>query len=59
MTARVKDLLVKAGASILFWALCKNRKMLFAVAKKIVASLTLKELLSISFDIKDAIKHVK
>jgi len=59
MTAKVKDLLVQAGAAFLFWALCKNRKLMLAVAKKMIAKLTVRELLKMSFDIKDAIKHVE
>jgi len=59
MTARVKDLLMGAGVNIILWALCKNRKLMLAVAKKMVAKLTIKELVRMSLDIKAAVKNVK
>ena len=59
MKAQMKNLIFKVIAAALFWALCKNRNLMFSVAKKMIASMTLKELLNMNFDIKDAVKNVK
>jgi hypothetical protein len=59
MNARIKNLLWNTAAGIVFWALCKNRKLMIYVSQKMIAQLSVEELIAVSFDIKEAVKNVK